>query len=214
MQVRFPPIAFPATGVTQLPRPTLAAKLQDGTRAGNHGCDLEPVPDDGRGGQQGVDLGRAERGDRGGIEAVEGAAKGLETARKQLVLLETNGLTTPERSNWALEHITAHTGFEDSIAMADLVIESAPENMAFKQDLFARLDAIAKPEAVLASNTSGLSITAIAERCTLPPGHRVPCASEAGLDDGRYREAVLNERATRETGWPFVHQRDPHAHHQ
>jgi 3-hydroxybutyryl-CoA dehydrogenase len=110
----------------------------------------------------------------GGVETTilsrteEGAAKGLETARKQLMLLETNGLTTAEKSNWALEHITAHTGFEDSIAMADLVIESAPENMAFKQDLFARLDAIAKPEAVLASNTSGLSITTIAERCTLP----------------------------------------------
>jgi 3-hydroxybutyryl-CoA dehydrogenase len=48
------------------------------------------------------------------------------------------------------------------------VIESAPENMAFKQELFARLDAIAKPTAVLASNTSGLSITAIATNCQRP----------------------------------------------
>jgi 3-hydroxybutyryl-CoA dehydrogenase len=98
----------------------------------------------------------------------EGAQKGVATARQQLMLLEQNGLTTPEKSNWALENIAASTDFDDAIANADLVIESAPENMAFKQDLFARLDAIAKPGAVLASNTSGLSITAIAERCTRP----------------------------------------------
>ncbi len=110
----------------------------------------------------------------GGVKAAilsrtgEGAAKGLTTARQQLALLEANGLATAEKSQWALENITASTDFDDAISSADLVIESAPENMAFKQDLFARMDAIAKPGAVLASNTSGLSITAIAERCTRP----------------------------------------------
>ena len=110
----------------------------------------------------------------GGVKAAilsrteEGAAKGLATARQQLALLETNGLTTTEKSQWALENITTSTNFDGAISNADLVIESAPENMAFKQDLFARMDAIAKPGAVLASNTSGLSITAIAERCTRP----------------------------------------------
>src|SRR4029079_16389864 len=53
-------------------------------------------------------------------------------------------------------------------ATADLVVESAPEDMDFKQELFTRLDAATKPDAVLASNTSGLSITAIAARCTRP----------------------------------------------
>ncbi len=110
----------------------------------------------------------------GGVKAAilsrtgEGAAKGLATARQQLALLEANGLATAEKSQWALENITASTDFDDAISSADLVIESAPENMAFKQDLFARMDAIAKPGAVLASNTSGLSITAIAERCIRP----------------------------------------------
>ncbi len=98
----------------------------------------------------------------------EGAAKGLAVARQQLALLEANGLASAEKSQWALENITASTDFDDAISNADLVVESAPENMLFKQDLFARMDAIAKPGAVLASNTSGLSITAIAERCTRP----------------------------------------------
>jgi 3-hydroxybutyryl-CoA dehydrogenase len=50
----------------------------------------------------------------------------------------------------------------------DLVIESIPENMDVKQKLFARLDAAADKSAILASNTSGLSITAIASRCRRP----------------------------------------------
>jgi 3-hydroxybutyryl-CoA dehydrogenase len=48
------------------------------------------------------------------------------------------------------------------------VIESGPEDMPFKQALFARMDALASPRAVLASNTSGLSITAIAAGCSRP----------------------------------------------
>ena len=110
----------------------------------------------------------------GGVKAAilsrteEGAAKGLATARQQLALLGTNGLASAEKSQWALENINTTVDFDDAISNADLVIESAPENMAFKQALFARMDTIAKPGAVLASNTSGLSITAIAERCTRP----------------------------------------------
>jgi 3-hydroxybutyryl-CoA dehydrogenase len=65
----------------------------------------------------------------------------------------------------AFELVTASPDFDGTV---DLVIESAPEDMAFKQDLFARLDAETRPDTVLASNTSGLSITAIASRCGRP----------------------------------------------
>lgn len=54
------------------------------------------------------------------------------------------------------------------VARVDLVIESAPENMEFKQNLFARMDAISRPHCVLASNTSGLSITDIQAKCARP----------------------------------------------
>ncbi|CUB05237.1 3-hydroxybutyryl-CoA dehydrogenase [Tepidiphilus thermophilus] len=50
----------------------------------------------------------------------------------------------------------------DGVASADLVIEAASENEALKLELFAKLDALAKPEAILASNTSSISITKIA----------------------------------------------------
>ena len=47
-------------------------------------------------------------------------------------------------------------------ADADLVIESAKEDLALKKELFAQLDAICKPECILATNTSSISITEIA----------------------------------------------------
>ena len=62
----------------------------------------------------------------------------------------------------------AGTGFDETVAAADLVIESVPERMSLKQELFARMDHIARPAAVLASNTSGLSITAVASKCLRP----------------------------------------------
>lgn len=98
----------------------------------------------------------------------EGAAAGLLKAAAQINLLESNGLASAYAAKWARANLSAGTAFEDTVAAADIVIESAPENMEFKQDLFARLDAIAQPETVLASNTSGLSITAVATRATHP----------------------------------------------
>ncbi|WP_421850454.1 3-hydroxyacyl-CoA dehydrogenase NAD-binding domain-containing protein [Oricola sp.] len=50
----------------------------------------------------------------------------------------------------------------DSLASADLVIEAVFEDMAVKKEVFARLDAIAKPGAILATNTSYLDVNEIA----------------------------------------------------
>jgi 3-hydroxybutyryl-CoA dehydrogenase len=47
-------------------------------------------------------------------------------------------------------------------ADADLVVEAAIENLKIKQSIFVELDGICKPETILASNTSSISITAIA----------------------------------------------------
>ncbi len=97
-----------------------------------------------------------------------GAREGLDKALWQLGVLEQNGLADAARAARARELLAGSAQFDTAIAGVDLVIESAPENMEFKQGLFARMDAIARPEAVLASNTSGLSITAIASSCRRP----------------------------------------------
>ena len=49
-----------------------------------------------------------------------------------------------------------------SLADCDLIIEAVFENMAIKKEIFAKLDAIAKPGAILASNTSYLDVNEIA----------------------------------------------------
>jgi 3-hydroxybutyryl-CoA dehydrogenase len=96
------------------------------------------------------------------------AALGVEKARAQALLLADHDLVDRVRAEQAAELLSASTDFDETITRAGLVVESGPEDMAFKQELFARLDAVADPEALLASNTSGLSITAVAERCTRP----------------------------------------------
>ena len=56
----------------------------------------------------------------------------------------------------------------ESLADCDLIIEAVFENMAVKKDIFSRLDQIAKPEAILASNTSALDLNEIANVTTRP----------------------------------------------
>jgi 3-hydroxybutyryl-CoA dehydrogenase len=64
--------------------------------------------------------------------------------------------------------VNASDDLERAVREADIVIESVPEDMALKQELFARLDRISKPGALLASNTSSMSITSIAAKCARP----------------------------------------------
>ena len=96
------------------------------------------------------------------------AAEGLEKALSQIELLTSHGLMESTQAANARALLSSSADFDPVIASVDIVIESAPENMAFKQDLFARMDAIARPNAVLATNTSGLSVTDIASKCTRP----------------------------------------------
>jgi 3-hydroxybutyryl-CoA dehydrogenase len=67
----------------------------------------------------------------------------------------------------ALERIRPVTRL-DALASCDLVVEAATENARLKLEIFAGLDAIAKPEAILASNTSSISLTRIAAATKRP----------------------------------------------
>jgi 3-hydroxybutyryl-CoA dehydrogenase len=110
----------------------------------------------------------------GGAEAVilgrtsESASSGLAAGLRQLELLAANDLVTKEQAAFARANLRASAAFDLEVAGADLVIESGPENLAFKQELFERLDGMTAPSTLLTSNTSGLSITAIAARCARP----------------------------------------------
>jgi len=87
--------------------------------------------------------------------------KGLETIRFSLGKLVSKERMTQAQADAALAHIT--TGTDRSLcADCDLVVEAVPEMLSLKQEIFSELDGICKPETILASNTSSISISTIA----------------------------------------------------
>jgi 3-hydroxybutyryl-CoA dehydrogenase len=70
------------------------------------------------------------------------------------------GKLSAEEQEALLGRITFSTSLDD-LAQSDLVIEAVTEKLELKRDLFARLDAITPAHAILASNTSSLSVTEI-----------------------------------------------------
>jgi 3-hydroxybutyryl-CoA dehydrogenase len=92
----------------------------------------------------------------------------LQMAREQLLLLEQNGIITPEQANGALERLDAGHDFRGALEGCELVVESIPEDMALKQEWIAAVEEVVSPECWIASNTSGLSITVMGERARHP----------------------------------------------
>src|SRR5258708_168780 len=69
----------------------------------------------------------------------ESAAAGVEKAHRQAAVLMSSGLIQAGQAEDALRRLSGTTDFEQAIGGADLVVESGPENMEFKQELFARM---------------------------------------------------------------------------
>lgn len=88
--------------------------------------------------------------------------RGLATITKNLERQVQKGTLTEEQKNATLSSITLSTDLESSAKNADLVIEAASENFEIKKSIFQTLDSVCKPECILASNTSSISITQIA----------------------------------------------------
>ncbi|MDL2210093.1 3-hydroxyacyl-CoA dehydrogenase family protein [Desulfovibrio sp. OttesenSCG-928-O18] len=88
--------------------------------------------------------------------------KALLSVKANLEAFVARGIATKEAAEAAPSRITCTLSLEEAAKDADFVVEAVLENMALKQDIFKQLDAMAKPEAVLASNTSVMSITEIA----------------------------------------------------
>ena len=76
-----------------------------------------------------------------------------------------------EQVSAIMGRIQGTTNLKDAAAEADLAIEAVVEDMKVKKEVFAQLDEICKPDTILASNTSGLSITEIASATNRP--HKV-----------------------------------------
>ncbi|MDX9736022.1 MAG: 3-hydroxybutyryl-CoA dehydrogenase, partial [Thermoanaerobaculia bacterium] len=95
------------------------------------------------------------------------AEKGLAVVRKNLGRQVEKGKVTAEAAEAALARI-AVSGDLAALADADLVVEAIVENEEVKRGLFSRLDALLQPGAILASNTSSISITRLAAATKRP----------------------------------------------
>ncbi|HKK08866.1 MAG TPA: 3-hydroxyacyl-CoA dehydrogenase family protein, partial [Gemmatimonadota bacterium] len=98
------------------------------------------------------------------FDVEEGA---LETARARVEAnlekgVELGKVEAGDRDR-ALAALRTTTGLEDAAEGARVVVEAVPEKLALKQDVLSRAAEVAAPNALLASNTSSLSITALAE---------------------------------------------------
>ena len=87
--------------------------------------------------------------------------KGMATVEKNLSRMVAKEKITEEDKAQIMSRITGSTDIE-IIKDADLIIEAATEDMEAKKALFAELDELVKPEAIMATNTSSLSVTEIA----------------------------------------------------
>ena len=109
-----------------------------------------------------------------GMEAVlfdvssEALAKGLAGVEAMLDKAVSLGKTTREEADDTLGRIQTSADLEDAVKGADLVVEAVPEKLELKREVFKQVEAAVGHGVLLATNTSSLSIDAIAEDLAHP----------------------------------------------
>ncbi|PTM04163.1 MAG: 3-hydroxybutyryl-CoA dehydrogenase [Bacteroidetes bacterium] len=94
--------------------------------------------------------------------------RGIATIDKNLSRQVAKGGIDEAAKAATLANITTHTDSKSGLATADLVVEAATENVDLKLKIFRDMDEFCKPEAILASNTSSISLTLIAAATKRP----------------------------------------------
>ena len=103
------------------------------------------------------------------VETAQGALdKGLAVVRRNYENTAKKGKLTAEQVEQRMACLSGSLDMQ-ALAGCDLVIEAVFENMAIKKEIFAKLDAICKPGAVLATNTSALDVNEIATAAASRP---------------------------------------------
>lgn len=92
----------------------------------------------------------------------------LETAqehiRNNLDLFRKVDLIRQEEIQPALDRLTCTTDLKQAVAGGDFIVEASPENLELKRDLFEKMESFGKGEAILASNTSSLTLKEMGTR--------------------------------------------------
>jgi 3-hydroxybutyryl-CoA dehydrogenase len=93
--------------------------------------------------------------------------RGIDTIRTNLQREAAKNKITAEQADTALRQIRGTLQFQD-LMICDFVIEAAPERFPLKQEIFTQLDMLLKPQVIMASNTSSISITKLAAQTQRP----------------------------------------------
>lgn len=94
--------------------------------------------------------------------------RGVSTISKNLDRMLAKEKISQEDKKATLDNITTFSDLKNGASEVDLVVEAASETLEIKLDIFGKLDIICKPETILATNTSSISITRIASVTTRP----------------------------------------------
>lgn len=95
-------------------------------------------------------------------------SKALKTIETNLERQVAKGTIDLKEKLEALERITTFSDMKEGVKDADLVVEAATEQLPIKLNIFKQLDELCQPKAILASNTSSISITQIAAATRRP----------------------------------------------
>ena len=116
--------------------------------------------------------------------------KAMERAREDLDLMAETQLVTSNEAKAAYDRLRPITDLVEAASGADYVVESVLELLSLKQEIFAKLDEICPPPAILATNTSTLRVTDIASMAQHPerilathyfqPPHFIPLVEVVG----------------------------------
>jgi 3-hydroxybutyryl-CoA dehydrogenase len=94
--------------------------------------------------------------------------KALGTIGKNLDRQVAKGALTAEAKDSTLKNISTFTSLADAAKNADLVVEAATENVELKKKIFRDMDSLSPQSAILATNTSSISITLLAAETKRP----------------------------------------------
>ncbi|QHE51290.1 3-hydroxyacyl-CoA dehydrogenase family protein [Pontibacillus sp. HMF3514] len=98
----------------------------------------------------------------------EAIGNGMKMIEKSLARFVKAGHISEDQMIKVLENITATKDLKEAVSSTDLVIEAIPENLQLKKELFGKLEDLTPAETILSTNTSELSVTAIASATKRP----------------------------------------------
>ncbi len=98
-------------------------------------------------------------------EQLKGALMRIENCQAVLV---QEGVVSAEAAQEARGRVAVTTELKKALSEVDFVLEAAPEDLTLKKELFREVESLTPSETILATNTSGLSITDIASACRRP----------------------------------------------